>query len=140
MIYLDSSALIKFMLPEPESAALEGYLVRSDGQLVSSKLAITEVHRALLRIDATDDDRVAADGLLDDLALLPVDDATLRAAAALPGRHVRSLDALHVATAHCVAAQLDVVVTYDKRMAALCAELRLPVQQPGTVPPARQRS
>jgi hypothetical protein len=42
--------------------------------------------------------------------------------------------------AHGVAAELDVVVTYDKRMAKLCAELRLPVQQPGTVPPARQHS
>jgi predicted nucleic acid-binding protein len=81
LIYLDSSALIKLVLPEPESAALEGYLARSDGQLASSKLAITEVHRALLRIDATDDDRAAADELL-----------------------------------------------------------RLPVQQPGTVPPARKRS
>lgn len=140
MIYLDSSALIKVVLPEPESAALEAYLARSDEQLVSSKLAITEVHRALLRIDAPQHDCAAADELLDDLALFPVDDTILRAAAALPGRQVRSLDALHVATALDIADHLDVVVTYDKRMTELCTELRLPVHQPGAVPPARQRS
>jgi len=139
MIYLDSSALIKLVLPEPESAALEAYLAGTDGRLASSKLAITEVHRALIRADATRDDRVAADELLDDLALLPVDDTLLRGAAALPGRQVRSLDALHVATAHDLAAHLHAVVTYDKRMAALCAELQLPVQQPGAVPAARRR-
>ena len=140
MIYLDSSALIKLVLPEPESAALEAYLLRNEGRLTSSKLAITEVHRALLRIDAAEDDRAAADELLNDLALLPVDDTVLHAAAALPGRQVRSLDALHVATAQGVAAHLDTVVTYDKRMAELCAELQLPVQQPGAVPAARKRS
>jgi hypothetical protein len=47
-----------------------------------------------LCIDATQSDRAAADELLDDLALLPVGDAILRAAAALLGREVRSLDTL----------------------------------------------
>ena len=139
MIYLDSSALIKLVLPEPESAALEAHLAHSDGQLVSSQLAITEVHRVLMRIDAPEADRAAANELLDDLALLPVDDAVLRAAAALPGRHMRSLDALHVATAHGIAAHIEAVITYDKRMAESCADLNLPVRRPGTVPVARKR-
>lgn len=139
MIYLDSSALIKLVFPEPESAALEAHLALSDGPLASSKLAITEVHRALLRVDATAGDRAVADELLNDLALLPIDDTVLRVAAELPGSQVRSLDAVHVATAQTVAAHLDAVVTYDKRMAELCAELALPVRQPGAVPPARTR-
>jgi predicted nucleic acid-binding protein len=137
VIYLDSSALIKLVLPEPESAALEAHLARAADQLASSKLAIAEVHRALTRIEATEDDRAAADELLEDLALLPLDDAVLRRAAGLPGRHLRSLDALHVATACGLGAGLAALVTYDVRMLEVCTGLGLRVVRPGAVPSAR---
>lgn len=125
--YLDSSAIVKLVRKEPESAALSRYL-RRRGVLVSSALARTEVGRALLPfgVEAV---RHGMD-VLAGIELLRVSDRVLRAAAALHPVQLRSLDAVHLATALDLGTDLARVVTYDARMAAAANDLGLEVSAP----------
>ena len=111
--YLDSSALVKLAVGEPESAALRRYL-RRRRPLVSSALARTEVLRSLL----LEGDEAVARGrsVLDRVELIRVNDRILNAAATLLPVEVRSLDAIHLATARQLEADLGLLVTYDERM------------------------
>lgn len=111
--YLDSSALVKLAVEEPESEALRRYL-RRRGPLVSSALARTEVLRALLL--EGDEGLARGRSVLDRVDLIRVNDRILNAAATLLPVEVRSLDAIHLATARQLAADLGRIVTYDERM------------------------
>ncbi len=106
MIYCDTSALVKLVVAEAESAVMTDF-VRSHGRLASSELAITELYRAVPQAAP------AVDQLLEGLSLIPVARAVLLAAGRLPGA-LRSLDAVHVATALSIRATM--LVTYDHRM------------------------
>lgn len=125
--YLDSSALVKLAVQEPESAALRRYL-RRRRPLVSSALARTEVLRALL----PEGDEVLALGrsVLDRVDLIRINDRVLNRAAALLPADVRSLDAIHLATAQQLGADLGRVVTYDERMLAAAAQLGIRTAAP----------
>ena len=111
--YLDSSALVKLAVEEPESEALRRYL-RRRSPLVSSALARTEVLRALLL--EGDEGLARGRSVLDRVDLIRVNDRILNAAATLLPVEVRSLDAIHLATARQLAADLGRIVTYDERM------------------------
>lgn len=128
MVYLDSSALVKLLLPEPESQALRQYLVGRE-ECLSSALARVEVFRALDRISASPTTRKRAGDLLQRLALLPLDEPVLRDAARLPTRFLRTLDALHLAAARSVDGPVS-FVTYDRRLAAAAEEAGLTVESP----------
>lgn len=131
MIYLDSCALIKLVLDEPESQALEDHLVKHDEvPQLSSELATVEVQRALIRLNAAADVKSEAKDMLQDYARLPLVSA-LHHAAALPGKHLRSLDALHLATAQMLGGALTQFITYDKRLAQAALDAGLPVVTPG---------
>lgn len=133
MIYLDSCAAIKLLVPEPESAALVDWLTARESEVImSSGLIRVELHRALHRIGAADAVRDQAEQLLDGLHLHPVD-AVLAQAAALPGQHLRSLDAIHLATA-LSAGTPPTFVTYDARLAAAARQAGLTVSAPGGTP------
>jgi uncharacterized protein len=110
--YLDSSALVKLAVDEPESGALRRYLRRR--LMISSALARTEVLRALL----FEGDEGIARGrtVLASVELIRVNDRILNAAAMLLPADVRSLDAIHLATAQQLATDLGRVITYDERM------------------------
>jgi hypothetical protein len=125
--YLDSSAVVKLVIAEPESAALRRY-VRSRRPLVSSALARTEVLRSLLSLG----DVALARGrrVLRMIELLRVNDRVFEAAGTLLPAEVRSLDAIHLATAAQLGDDLGVVVTYDARMADAAAKLGLHTQTP----------
>lgn len=125
--YLDSSALVKLVIAEPESAALRRY-VRNRRPLVSSALARTEVLRSLLSFG----DVALARGrrVLRTIELLRVNDRVFVAAGTLLPAEVRSLDAIHLATAQQLGDDLGVVVTYDVRMADAAAKLGLHTQTP----------
>lgn len=125
--YLDSSALVKLAVREPESAALRRYLRRRRTRL-SSALARTEVLRALLLAgeEALGRGRAVVRGI----DLVRVNDRVLDAAAAIGPATMRSLDAIHLATAHALGPDLSVVVTYDQRMAAAAEALGLRVASP----------
>ena len=128
MVYLDSSALVKLVVTEPESTALRQYL-RDHPERVSSTLARVEVWRALRRTGAPEAALQRADQVLARVALVAMDDPLLRAAATLSPRGLRSLDALHLATALSLD-DLDAVVTYDQRLDAAAAQAGLAVASP----------
>ncbi len=113
--YLDSSAIVKLAVVEPESAALRGYL-RRRRPLVSSALARTEVGRALLPLGA-EAVRRGVD-VLARVDLVRISDRLLDAAARLQPAALRSLDAIHLTTAQQLGADLSRIVTYDELMSA----------------------
>ena len=126
--YLDSSAIVKLVVEEPESTALRHYLRRRN-ELVSSALARTEVLRALL---PSGDDAVARGRVvLQRIELIRVNDRILDAAGVLAPFEVRSLDAIHLATAAQLGADLARVVTYDDRMRDAALLLRIKTVAPG---------
>ena len=127
IVYLDSSALVKAVIVEPESAALRRFL-RRHPRRVSCALARTEVIRAVRGLGANAIARARAS--IQRIDLVRVDDTLLDAAAALDPVILRSLDAIHLASALSGAAQLEAVVTYDARMAAGAESLGLPVLSP----------
>jgi predicted nucleic acid-binding protein len=111
--YVDSSALVKLAVDEPQSGALRRYL-RRRRPLVSSELARTEVLRALL----LEGDEGVARGraVLARLELVRLNDRILNTAGVLLPADLRSLDAIHLATASELGSDLGQVVTYDERM------------------------
>jgi hypothetical protein len=129
-VYLDSSALIKLILPEPESAALEKELQRWPDWL-SSALAAIECRRALRRIraPATVIDRAGC--VLEMTTLLRLDEPVLRLAAHVGSTMLRSLDAIHLASALSIGDVPEAFITYDDRLAAAARKLKLHVLQPG---------
>lgn len=130
-LYLDSSALVKLVKTEPASAALRRFLRRfgDDGRVTSALArvevvralagggpkAIAHARRALSRVDQIGLHR----GLLDDAATLA------------PGSPLRSLDAIHLASARSLGAELRAVVAYNAGLAAAAADLGTAVEAPG---------
>ena len=128
LVYLDSSALVKLIVREAESAALADHLQRRP-QRVSCALARAEVVRA---VGAHGRESVTrARRLLERIGLLRLDDALLDAAAAFEGANLRSLDAIHLAAARTFGDELTELVTYDVRMADAAARAGLKVAAPG---------
>lgn len=125
--YLDSSAIVKLAVREPESAALLRY-VRGRRTLVSSALARTEVARALLPLGPEAVSR--GYDVLARLELARVNDRILDAAGRLTPADLRSLDAIHLATAAQLGGDLARVVTYDERMALAARTLGFAVAAP----------
>jgi predicted nucleic acid-binding protein len=125
--YLDSSAIVKLAVEEPETGALRDYL-RGRAPLVSSVLARTEVGRSLLRLGP--DFAARGEDILRRFDLVRVGDRTLRLAARLPSAELRSLDAIHLATADQLGEDLGAVVTYDERMAAAARQMGYVVVAP----------
>ncbi len=122
VFYADTSALLKLVRDEAESAALREYLGGAD--LVSSELVFTEIPRAIRRAAAREPalplDLLLerAGELVDAVALRPLDRDLLAGAGALAEPALRALDAIHVASA----VDLDPIeafVTYDERQAAV---------------------
>jgi predicted nucleic acid-binding protein len=125
--YLDSSGLVKLVLPEAESAALEEYLGPRPSS-ISCGLVQVEVVRAVRRQGA---DAVAeARRLLARIERIDVDEPLLRAAADLDQPSLRSLDAIHVAAALSLGEDLAELITYDRRMGEAASTLGLTVVAP----------
>lgn len=125
--YLDSPAIVKLVVREPESLALRRYLRRRQ-PLVSSALARTEVLRALL--PAGDEAMARGRIVLQRIDLVRVNDRILSAAALLLPPELRSLDAIHLATAGALGDDLTTLVTYDDRLAAAAAQQGFRAVQP----------
>jgi predicted nucleic acid-binding protein len=127
VVYLDSSAIVKLVVREPESNALLRYL--SLGHLqVTSSLARVEVVRAVRRHGRSAAAR--ARELLDGLNQLALDDALLDHAAVIDSNDMRSLDAIHIASAQQLDDELHALVTYDEGMLTAAMALGLPVDRP----------
>ena len=125
--YVDSSALVKLAVREPESDALRRFL-RRRRPLLSSALARTEVLRALLPLGPEAIRR--GNDVLARVELARVNERVLNAAGSLLPADLRSLDAIHLATAQLLGANLVRIVTYDERMAAAARDLGWTVSAP----------
>ncbi len=125
--YLDSSAIVKLIVAELESAALRRYL-RRRRPLVSSALARTEALRALL----LEGERAVRQGraVLNRLDLVRVSDHILDAAGALLPLSIRPLDAIHLASAQRLGRDLGRIVTYDERMIDVARVLGIKTMSP----------
>lgn len=125
--YLDSSAAVKLLFDEAESEALRRYL---DGTVrwASSALLRPELVRAAKRLNA--DGIGFAYSLLGSVELRDVDDEVLDRAAEISPIVVRTLDAIHVATASLLGPDLEALVTYDSRMTQAARLYGLPVASP----------
>jgi hypothetical protein len=135
MIYLDTSALVKLIRREPESDALADWLdARPSALWVSSTLVEVELPRALRRTDPA----LLADvpATVARVARYEIDEVVRAAAAAFPDPNLRSLDAIHLATARGIfRGQLTAFVTYDLRLLAAAEASDLPSASPGLAHP-----
>ncbi|MFT4258874.1 type II toxin-antitoxin system VapC family toxin [Microbacterium sp.] len=130
MHYADTSALVKLIVPEQESVALRTWITDSGVAFATSDLARTELRRAILRssVDAAAVSR--ARDLLRRITLLALTPELLDRAGDLTPAAMRSLDAIHLASALILGDELEAVVTYDDRMAEAAVALGLPVVAP----------
>ena len=127
MLYLDASAIVKLVRSEPETPALVE-AIRADPEVVSSALSWTEVVRAARRARVR---TTRATAVLDAIAAVPIDDGILRDAADLAPTSLRTLDAIHLASARSLGEDIDAVITYDDRMIEAATSLALTVRVPG---------
>jgi predicted nucleic acid-binding protein len=113
-LYLDSSAFVKLAVEEPETRALRGFLAAGEQRRVSSALLRTESLRAVRHLGA-EALATVREGLRR-VDLVGIDDRILDAAGMLEPRVLRTLDAIHLATAMAIGDDLDAIVSYDERM------------------------
>ncbi len=129
MIYLDSSALVKLALTEAETPGLVGWLTdRADLPLVSSIIHRTEVPRAVWRADPSALPRSYRQVRGVEKIALTTD--VLDLAATLPPPEIRSIDAIHLASALSVRRHLTAFVAYDTRLLTAAREAGLPIASP----------
>ena len=126
MLYLDTSATAKLLIEEAESEALGNFLRSAETPLVTSRVGIVELRRVGRRID---DGADRADALAASIVVVELDETIERHAIAIdPG--LRSMDAIHLATALAAAESIDGFVCYDMRLAAAAESLGLRVLAP----------
>ena len=124
--YLDTSAAVKLIVQETESDALAAELRSNEPELVACLLLETELRRLVAR-EAVLTQKAVTD-LLRGVDLHELPPPLFAEAGLLPGDRLRSLDALHLAAA--IRLEVDVVVTYDQRMAHAATSLGLEVLAP----------
>jgi len=128
MIYLDTSAALKLVVAEPETEALELWMAERTGiPRVSSRLLRIEMLGAVAR--SAPDRMSRANVVLAAIALLSTDDVA-PTAEVIGDKMLRSLDAIHLATAHEIRTDLTAFVAYDKRLRDSAEVLGLPVEAP----------
>ena len=142
MIYFDTCALIKLVRQDDRSAALSSFIdARPGTRWFASELARAEIARTVRRINHDDKGRVIdkirleeelryAERLCANLDLVPVTSRVLTDAASLRQPFLRTLDAIHLATAVAIRTGVSAFVTYDRRLAAVAKEVGLPVAAP----------
>ena len=118
-VYVDTSAAVKLLRQEAESAAMQAFANRTDVELVSTLLLETELRRFVNRQQIN---QTEVTNVLDGISLFSLEDADFVSAGLLPGI-LRSLDALHVQGA--LVLGVDQVATYDAQMTTACAAVGL---------------
>jgi uncharacterized protein len=128
-VYVETSAVAKLVLAEPESDALAHWLTRWPDR-VTSALTALELTRVLRRARARPAVFARARTVLDSLVTLRLDDMVLAQAGALKDPQLRSLDALHLGAALSMGDFPEAFVTYDDRLAQAARRLKLAVASP----------
>ncbi|CAN5163877.1 type II toxin-antitoxin system VapC family toxin [soil metagenome] len=139
-VYVDSSALVKRVIDEPESShlisSLETYSQTSTDELHSSTLAWVEVSRTIRARTILEDPLSIADFVdvaLSGILSLPISDEVVSIARRIAPPLLRSLDAIHLASAALIDA--DLVVAYDVRLLSAARELGFATASPGSLVP-----
>lgn len=127
LAYLDTSALVKLVIAEPESDPLRRAL-RSWERRVSSEVAVVELLRTTRRY--TPQLEPLALGVLAGIALHRLDRGTLLLAARLDPPELRSLDAIHLASALELGPYVKVFFSYDQRLQEAARQAGLTIQAP----------
>jgi predicted nucleic acid-binding protein len=136
-LYLDTSAVVKLVTEEPDTAAVESALAHCEAAF-SSRLAVVECARAIARAS----DRTAlttSAEIFEALVLHEVNEAVLERAATLTPSSLRSLEAIHLATALLLGQSDLAFVTYDDKLARAAEAQGLSVLQPRRPSAARRR-
>jgi predicted nucleic acid-binding protein len=115
-LYIDASAAMKLVVEEPESWALADAL--AGDQLISSEICRVELGRVLQRLGLGQGAERLVRGVVERIELLRLDDQILDRASEVGPNDLRTLDAIHLASALAIGRELDAVVTYDRRLAA----------------------
>ena len=126
LAYADASALVKLVLDEPDSPEMRRWYVESR-RVVMSRVGIIETRRATAR---SPHDAAHLEMILSSVETIELDDAIARIAAAVGPVTLRSLDAIHLATALALMPELDAFVTYDDRLAEAARALGVRVVRP----------
>lgn len=126
VVYLDASALVKLAVEERETAALLSFLADKPVQ-VTSRLAAVELSRALLRAGVATD-RLGR--ILEQVGYREVDERIASVAARLTPPQLRTLDAVHLASALELGPELDAFICYDERLSQAARLHGLPVASP----------
>jgi uncharacterized protein len=127
-LYLDTSAIVKLVIEEPDTSAVEGAIAHCEAAF-SSRLAVVECFRAIARVSNHTVLATTAE-IFEALVLHEVSDAVLERAAALTPSSLRSLDAIHLATALLLDQSDLAFVTYDAKLAQAAKSQGLWVVQP----------
>lgn len=124
--YVDSSALTKLILDETDSPAMRRWYVESD-RVLCSRIGVVETRRAVAR-GRPDPDHL--DLILRSVEVVEFDEDIGKRAAMVAPVSLRTLDAIHVATAVTLAPQVEAFVTYDDRLAQAARDAGLRVVRP----------
>jgi uncharacterized protein len=128
VIYLDASALVTYVIQRPSFAELRRFLeARGGSPLITSTVGFIETVRSCDRMGSFPN---LMGQLLRDYAELQITAEIRDRAANLPGR-LKTLDAIHVATAETLGEDLISFITYDSAMASVARSRGLPVASPG---------
>lgn len=135
MIYLDSSALMKLVRAEAETASLQQWLrTQSEVAVATSALARVEVLRAARRVGG--EALTEAQAVIGDIDLVPLDQGVQDLACDIGEPLLRTLDAVHLASAVLLKGELTAFVAYDHRLASAAQAAGLPTTTPcPPVPP-----
>lgn len=126
-VYLDASALVKLVAPEAETSPLLAYLGDHPSQ-ATSVAGLVEVRRAVARRPGVAAGRVEA--VCSRIAAIALDPRVVGAAGAFDPPTLRTLDAIHLASAAALAEDLEALVTYDRRLTEAAAAAGLPTASP----------
>ena len=127
-VYLDASALVKLVAPEAESDAMASFVAKHRSQSTSI-VGLVEVRRAAGRRPGVTDARV--EDVLERVVGIAFDPDVAVAAATIGPPSLRTLDAIHLASAAALGADLEAFVTYDRRLAEAARALGMPAASPG---------
>ena len=133
LVYMDTSAFVKLVIPEPETEALIAELA-PDVRMVASEILEVEAIRAARRANGREAAGTAR-AQLAGVRLLPLTADVRKRACELAPDTLRSLDAIHIATALNLAERLDCIYAYDTRMIAAAEILGLRTSTPTRVLP-----
>jgi len=128
VIYVDSSALVKLVLPEAESSSMIEFTAKFD-TLVTSTIGAIEFRRAVKRHYAQQ--LWAVERVLAEMTILELSHEVRRTAELLEPTILRTLDAIHLASALVIREELEAFVAYDERLLEAARLAGIPTASPG---------